>query len=247
MIDRKEELRQRQELINLKKIHKGEVEKQPKAEPENMKPRSKWEHFMFYYKWPTVAIVLVVAVLAFVIRDSATRVKEDYSVLLATSKYYTESEIIQFKNQLSEYGYDVNGDGKVVVDVINIMISDPNKKVNDPQIEMAMNTKLMGELSAGDSVILFFDDLVYKKITNNSTEGFADITSYVPSLKLEKKDRIPLGILTSFNKKNKIYQKYKDLDISIRNQLKNDKNTNQRFNRSEELLSNILNNKKPRG
>lgn len=112
-------------------------------------------YFWDYYKWHTIVTLCVLILLAVTITQCATRVDPDYSVLLSISKTVPGEYVDQIENYLAKYGKDINGDGQVSVQIIDVSVSssDPN-----PQMVAAQKTKLQAELAVGNAILFITDE-----------------------------------------------------------------------------------------
>lgn len=123
--------------------------------PEN--PKSKWDNFWFYHKWHVILGVAAVLLAGFFIHDMLSVVHPDYEIGMITRKGWSESAITALENDFQAHGEDLNGDGKVVVQVNSYVIA-ADSDTADPNVQMASVTKLTADLSRGTSVIFLTDD-----------------------------------------------------------------------------------------
>lgn len=133
-------------------------------------PRSKWQNFWYHYKWPFwgctfLAVVLVVMVGQLFFRDTP-----DYQVLLMTETAYIDNDVRVLENLLAHYGDDLDGDGKVEVNVQNCLMGDTVHQQYNSGYQM-----ISAHLMAADVVFFIWDEDSYtrfdKSLENVTVEG----------------------------------------------------------------------------
>lgn len=135
----------------------------PEAEKKPDTPKSKFDNFMYYHKIHLIILLCVAVVAGIMIRDVVTKVNPDYQIGLVTQQSYPDQLTQALENQIAKYGEDLNGDGKVVVQISNYVIAaDPSATNIDPNMQMAGITRLMGDLQTGESMIFITDDASFK-------------------------------------------------------------------------------------
>ena len=135
---------------------------QPDAPPREMTPKEKRENFWFYHKWHVIGGAVACVVVFSLIWEIVSQVKPDYTIGLLSSNGVPAGIGEVLGEQLTPYFDDRNGDGKVVVRVMEYTVA-RGETLNgiDPNVQMANTTKLMGDLDAGDSMLFLTDDLEY--------------------------------------------------------------------------------------
>ncbi len=116
--------------------------------------KKKLSHFWYYYKWPVIVIALMVAIFTFFTVQCATRTKADYSVVLYLNQTVSLEQRIVLQEMLARSGEDLNGDGKVEVEVFDVSFSDRETNTN---VISANRIKAMGQMSLSDSMIYITD------------------------------------------------------------------------------------------
>lgn len=133
-----------------------EPPKQPKT------PKGKWENFWYHYKWHTIAIAAAALVITVMVVQFVTQPRYDYQVILVTQKALAYGEDKVIADELAKYGRDVNGDGKILVNVDAIFMG------GSDQISIVNQQKLVTRLAAGDELFYIMDPKSYEeKIVNN--------------------------------------------------------------------------------
>lgn len=148
----------------------------PGAEIKADTKKSKWDNFWFYHKWHVIIAVIVVAIAVAFIHDMVSKVNPDYQIALMTQKAYPAEITDALQTEIAKYGKDLNGDGKVVVQINNYVIaqgSDTNKV--DANQQMASVTRLTADISSGQSMIFLCDDANFKnQEKSNSLFSYLD-------------------------------------------------------------------------
>lgn len=149
----------RKELIELKKMRAeniepgSEREKNPEIPSLPVTFSGKVKHYWFYYKYYLLAFIAVAVVTGISIKSCVNRVNPDISVICLTKNAVFENDIKVLEGALAKYAKDYNNNGRVDVTVIAITQNDEN-----PQMNAAMQQKLMAEIAAGESYIYISDD-----------------------------------------------------------------------------------------
>lgn len=137
--------------------------------PPPQKPRgfkAKWENYWYHYKWPTLIVLFVLAVGAWILIDQLTKEKPDYILVAVTEQPLLPQETQALETYLASCGEDLDEDGQVEVNVENL-----NPAFEDPlapTIASSDTQKLISYLSTGDRMLFAFDKPSY--------EGFARTT-----------------------------------------------------------------------
>lgn len=138
-------------------IHNPEAEK--KIEKQSETKKSKWVNFWYYHKWHVIIGVVVCLIIAGFAKDMLSKVEPDYQIALMTQDTYPSDVLESLQNQIAKYGKDLNGDGKVVIQINNYVVKhgDDAKKADYNQ-QMAGVVKYTSDLQNIDSVIFITDD-----------------------------------------------------------------------------------------
>ena len=100
----------------------AEEERRSASLPPRSERRVKYDNYMYHYKTQTIVAIVGVILLAFFLRDTFFRTQPDLTLIIASARYVPQYECDALKDALEKYIGDVNGDGKVLVnlDVINL-------------------------------------------------------------------------------------------------------------------------------
>lgn len=178
--------------------------------------QSKWENYWYYYKYHTLAAVFVLIMIGVFINDKLQQVDYDYRISAVTDYNLAEQQLDRLEEAFADLADDRNGDGEVHVLVSNYTITKDGNE--NPQVEMANQTKFMADLETGDSLIFIYSDSVYDIYKDDMIFDVKDGTQ----VKLSEckanteSDLNDLNIAmrvfggTSLEKKDKLKEYYKD-------------------------------------
>ena len=141
----------------------------PDAEIKANSPKSKWDNFWYYHKWHVIAGIVALCVVLFFVHDMTSRVNPDYQIALITKQTYPTDMTDALEAQIAKYGKDLNGDGKVVVQVNTYTEAGDTSSsgmVVDPNVQMASYVKLTSDISEGSSMIFITDDATFRNEQN---------------------------------------------------------------------------------
>ncbi len=149
-------------------IHRPGEDKKPET------PKKKWENFWYYHRLHILIAVVVAVVAGVMIRQSLQTVKPDYTVGLITQAVYPSADTDALQAAMQKYGKDLNGDGKVAVEVVQYTVASSASAGTssglsgaDPQMQAAMQVKLTADLSTGTSMIFLTDDASFRKLQSD--------------------------------------------------------------------------------
>jgi hypothetical protein len=153
--------------------------------------KKKWDNYWYYYKIHTIVAIFIVIVLAILIRDCATKVQPDVTVIVATqSVSQTDGLQASMQNYFSTLTADVNGDGKKSAECQIMALGS-----TDAQSSMAYQVKLAAELSDNSTLIYIFDDKTASSYTSESG-SFVKIATIVPGISLTDECKLPVDKTT---------------------------------------------------
>ena len=141
-------------------LHAGEEEiNRPGAEKKADTKKLKWDNFWYYHKLHVIIGLFVVVLGGFLIHDLTTKVNPDYQIAMITQQSCPEETTDALQDEIAKYGKDLNSDGKVVVQISNYVIADTTSSGTvDMNMQAAGQTRLIADLSTGQSMIFITDD-----------------------------------------------------------------------------------------
>lgn len=113
----------------------------------------KARNLIYYYKWHAVIAVVVIALITSMIVSMVNRVEPDLKILVTGDVYLAHTVIMEerIKTEIPDV---------TAPQVQNVFISEKN----DPQMEVAMQTKFTVEIAAGKNDIYILDEQTYKNL-----------------------------------------------------------------------------------
>ncbi len=136
-------------------VSKEELEYHSFATPPT--PKSRWEDFWYHHKWKVLGFGLTLAIVAGLIIHSATRVRPDYLICMVSTKTVSPDIVEKLEEEFAALAVDINDDGKVMVTVQMLDISDNQS----PQSQTANHQSILGHLAAKDVHLFLFDPAYY--------------------------------------------------------------------------------------
>lgn len=147
--------------------------------------KEKFKNFLYYYKSAIILCTVVIIVLGVLIGQVVTKTDPDISVMYA-GRYYIDPHSYENIDAAikSIVNTDYNGDGKIHIQFINKTIKTPDKQQQeeDESDEYLYDSTSAEELSmfrtelmAGESVICFLDENLYKTVEDK--ERFLELSS----------------------------------------------------------------------
>lgn len=204
--------------------------------------KKKVENFWYYYKWRVLVPAFVVIFFGIaIIHQIVTHVNYDYKVMLVTNDFVPDTygasgvnELENLKSALEMYGRDLNGDGKVNIEVLFV-----SSRQNSVDSFLGARTKLMTAVQLGEVMLFISDEVMFEELVG------AGVAEPVET---------PEGEADGFNWKDSEFRKAEglerfpdDLYFTVRvisENIKNVKGVEERQAQAKELLYNIMYNKK---
>lgn len=159
-----------QEFLELKRMQSGELV--PETETIEVRPKTfkeKVTNFWFHYKVHTILIAFAAVVLAFGITQCANKEHYDGRVVLYINRVCSDAEADIYKDYLTPYFSDTNGDGIVNLQIINCAYTMEGSF--DMNYTSALSSKLQSVISDEPDVQLFIvDDTKINQLNNISSD-----------------------------------------------------------------------------
>ena len=161
--------RLQQEKIELIRLKQGVIEQSELVVKEEQikkvyTTKEKISNFFYHNKMWVIICSCVAVVFGFLAHDYLTTVQPDVTVLIVAKDYNLSLYTDEIENVLQKYATDVNGDGKVSVSVEYSPVTKDNKSGVDAQTYQANMTRLIGELQAGQSMLIISDNKTAQQI-----------------------------------------------------------------------------------
>ena len=147
------------------------------AEQILLKPkgfRQHLENFWYHYKLHTILTLFLVAVLAIGVTQCVMRENPDYKIIVCMDKYVPDDVLEAMRKHITAYAEDVNGDGKVVVHMVDASLPDNQQ---NPQVRGSQAAKLQAELQMGETMLFLTDQVKFDML--GDLQVFEE-TDYLP-------------------------------------------------------------------
>lgn len=138
-------------------------------------PQSRWENFWYHHKLQFWLILFAVIVVVVGVVQMVTRDEPDYRVLLITESAYTPDELAALSAVLTPYGTDVDGDGKVEIQVENCMYGKAVDSTRNAGIQ-----QVQAHLVAGDRMFFIWEPKTYQQFMKSLRDGEEEISFLTP-------------------------------------------------------------------
>ena len=150
-------------------------------------PQSRWENFWYHHKLKFWLILFAVVVVVIGVVQMVTRDEPDYRVLLITETAYTSGELEALATLLESYGTDLDGDGKVEIQVENCMYGKNVDSTRNAGIQ-----QVQAHLVAGDRMFFIWEPKTYQQFMKTIADGEEEVQFLTP-LSVESKRIIEDG------------------------------------------------------
>ncbi len=157
----------------------------------------RWKFFWDYYKYPTLGIVVGIIAVIYFLQTVVFAPKKDISIIIATEAYVAQEVWTQANEALNAMPLDLNGDGKVIVEVNDNQL-DPTMAQSDPETYQMLQTKLMASLTTAESALQIVDEAYFEVFEE---EGLLGTYAELPDAMghdAEEVIKIPLAELKPF-------------------------------------------------
>lgn len=145
-----------------------ELEPTPPAPPPTT-PGEKWENFWYHHKWKVIIIGFLAIALGVILWQTLTVDRADYTVLMTTKYAYSTQQLDALEKELARYGDDLDGDGKVEVEVLNCYLG-----AADATTYYANHQALEAHLVAGDVMLFLWEPEYYSSFVATAGEATGD-------------------------------------------------------------------------
>lgn len=160
----------------------------------------RYQQFKDYYRIPLLCLIIGIVMLVSILKTTVFSPKPD-AFLVITTSYDIASDFQTLTESLySEKGQDFNGDEKALISVTPITYNELTMKT-DPEVGMAMQTKLMGVLSSAENIMQIVDEDMFKLFEGEGLIGtYADLEDKENTFNkpLDEKIKIPLSEIPFF-------------------------------------------------
>ena len=114
-----------------------------------------WKNFWFYYKWHLLIGAIVIVAITATAVDMANRVHPDIYILFSGDYTLTEEDTAILKERVEETITDVNGDGEIIANFIQIPLKLNSENVDETTA--ASTAQMQHQFVTGDQHIYVLD------------------------------------------------------------------------------------------
>lgn len=179
--------KERRELLLLKQNSEGYEDNVFRdAKEKYMRPLSRVENFFYYFKWILLIGGLAAVLVIFLVIQISSRDSEDMRVVLVSYDHSFTEYADSLKSAFEGKCPDVNGDGKVYVEIRSVNLT---TRSLGSQYEIAESEKFTFESRRETSQIFISDEEFYGYGNKGSAEGenvFVDLSGEFPQELLYK-------------------------------------------------------------
>lgn len=173
-----EQKKSRKAYLELKKMQRGEMSAGPKPSEVAIVPKTfgeKCKHFWYYNKKIVFVSIFLVVVITFMTVQCALQPKFDLQVVVFTYDFILDENTDKMAEYFEKYCDDINGDGKVIVKVINCSFDDANdtntyKKNKITRLQQVMGYERTAMLYITDNRSIDY----FKTLSDNNEPFFED-------------------------------------------------------------------------
>ncbi len=196
-----ERKRAQKEFLELKRMQQGEIA--PLEKPAEITPKTFKEeavNFWFHYKVHTLLIAFFTIVFAFAVTQCSTQEHYDGRVMLYTNKVCADAEAEIYKDYLTPYFTDTDGDGEVNIQIINCAYTTEGSF--DMDYTSALASKFQSIISSEADVQLFIVDPDKVEQLNNISDAvdefFVQTAPFSEDIYITAKEKgfeLPAGVM----------------------------------------------------
>lgn len=198
--------------------------------------RKRLQNYWYYYKVHTIIGLLVAALLAILVSQCAHRQSPDYTVVLYMRKELSEAMTDAMAAELEKFGIDRNGDGQVVVEIVNCSYDGDGSQ----DVIMGSIGKMQAQLALPDAPLMITDKYTFADLDEQGVfatrDDLPDQDGKALSLQgtplYEAVNSVRANYLV-----NELYLSIRDLEDS---DLKDNSFTDTFLSSSQALLENLL-------
>lgn len=135
--------------------------------------REKFENYWYHYKWHTIIGLFLLIMVLVGFTQCSTKENPDYKIMLCFDKYIPDGIVPEIETYFEQYAEDINGDGKVIVHVV-----DTSTGISG-ELQKSQSAKMMSELQLGEVMLFITDDVYFDRLNVEGREVF-EATDYLP-------------------------------------------------------------------
>ncbi len=160
----------------------------------------RYQQFKDYYRIPLICALVGVIMVISILKSTVFAPKPDAYLLVATKNDVSAEFTASVETLYAENGNDFNGDGENLISITPASYN-PLQAKTDPEVGMAMQTKLMAVLSTAENILQIVDDDMFEYFSEQSLIGtYSDLGKYETEFGKAPSDiiKIPLSEIEFF-------------------------------------------------
>lgn len=150
-------------------ISKEELQRKPEEPREPMTFREKLDNLWYHHRALILFSLFLVAAAIFVIVQTVTQVRPDYRICMGAMTYVPDEVVVAMEQALEAHATDVNGDGKVSVEIQCLNVA-PEQAMSNTLAGVGRQS-VMAHIAARNVAIFAFAPEYYEVIEGMMQEG----------------------------------------------------------------------------
>lgn len=134
--------------------------------------KEKWNNWWHYNKVKVLVCTLIAAAIISMIYSIVTKVEADYTIAFLYSNYMEDELLDVLEDQLEAYADDRNGDGQVVIEIMNYGTTSNSGDSYDSYFEQAAYVKYVADFTSADSMIWLIDESCWEALGDDIEDLF---------------------------------------------------------------------------
>lgn len=171
-----EQRRAREERINIIKAKQGLIEPQkndttaviiPKT------PKEKLQNYWYHFRWHTIGAIALIIVISVMVVQCASRESYDFITVVYTHTALDSGRAEKIEEYIEKYAEDIDGDGKISVEVVDCSFNDTQ---SNSQTNQAAIAKIQAMIAAEPKAVLYiFDEKGLNDLNALKEGGFFEV------------------------------------------------------------------------
>jgi hypothetical protein len=131
------------------------------------------DNVWYHFKWHTIGAIALIAVVSVMVVQCASREKYDFITVLYTHTAVESGRIEKIEEYIEQYAEDIDGDGKVSVQVVDCSFIDTNSNSQSNQAAIA---KIQAMIAAEPKAVMYiFDDKGFNDLNAITADEFFEV------------------------------------------------------------------------
>ena len=131
---------------------------------KDMSFSEKISHFWYYYKFHTIAVLVIALLIGVTVHQALTKEKYDLKIAYYGSVAFSDEQAEALRVYLPDYIEDIDENGEKTV---SVSIQSVGSEAVDQSYRMAVMQKLWAEIAAGVNSIYILDEEFYNQLASD--------------------------------------------------------------------------------